>query len=113
MFKQKMVVEVDLNELIEQVKRGERAVAKLSAITAFLDEKFYNMHEKFVGDLSKGNEKEFYSWYYPFEVFDSSVKELANVMGYKMSEEMCALREEDLQKAIEYNKSKEEAKENE
>lgn len=96
--------EVNVNELMAQMKDGYVAMAKMDAISKYLTKTIVQAHNDFVKD-KENRDKEFYTFYYPFKLLTDDLERIAELIGYVVDPNMTSAIKEDLIYATEWNKT--------
>lgn len=105
-FKNRQEQIVDVNKLIDQTREGDQDRYKVRRIEKFLTREVRETQKSFPEELERKREenKECYSFYYPFVMFGSDVLEtIAGIIEYDLPEEIQRQMEEDYEKAVAWN----------
>lgn len=97
---------VNFNELMEQMREGERAKIKLDRVCRLITSHIMEQRADFLKDFDKqkAEGRECYSWRYPFEIY-GDYKELVDIIDYRLPDELLEQLHEDFEAATAHNKS--------
>lgn len=95
---------VNVSELMDQMSDGIEAKTRLDGVKQYLTRMIIFTRNEFLKKRDKQN-KEYYEFYYPFQIFDAELQHIADLIGYQPNSELETAIEEDLKYAMEWNKA--------
>ena len=95
---------VNVNELMDQMSDGIVAISRLDAVEQHLTRMIIHNRNEFLKKRDTQN-KEYYDFYYPFQILDAELQYIADLIGYQPNSELETAIEEDLKYAMEWNKA--------